>query len=323
MDNLNHLSDEELMTQLLASCADRRRANVRTLVILAHVNARELHLAAAASSLWDFCRRFLSMSHGTAFRFATVAPLCAKFPFLLDGIERGELHLTTLSQIAPFLKKTDDPEELIRTTAGMKREAVSALLAERFGKLAHHVSYGPMMPWDVELQNLIERAQQLFSHADWSRDVLEMTKRAYRLFIAEGEKRLRGKGARPRSGRAKPTRDFSRHATSEIYERHGEQCAFVDERTGLRCNSRAFLQIDHVILRAFGGTSEADNGRPLCARHNAFEAKRVLGRDYVESRIRDRQQQRQRAKCVSSATRVGASASSEDGEGDDNRESPG
>ena len=168
-----------------------------------------------------------------------------------------------------------------------------------------------------------ERAQQLFSHADWSRDVLEMTKRAYRLFIAEGEKRLRGKGARPRSGRAKPTRDFSRHATSEIYERHGEQCAFVDERTGLRCNSRAFLQIDHVILRAFGGTSEPDNGRPLCARHNAFEAKRVLGRDYVESRIRDRQQQRQRAKCVSSATRVGASASSEDGEGDDNRESPG
>jgi hypothetical protein len=260
------------------------------------------------------------MSHGTAFRFATVAPLCRKFPFLLDGIERGELHLTTLTQIAPWLKKATNPEELIRETAGMRREAVDRLLVERFGKNAPHVSYGSMMPWDLELQGLIDRARDLFSHADWSRDVLEMTKRAYRFLIADGEKRLRGKGARP--PRRKPTNGFSRHATREIYERHGEQCAFVDVQTGLRCNSRAYLQKDHVVLRAFGGSSESGNGRPLCAGHNLFEAKRVLGRDYVEGRIRERQQETQNAKSVSSATRVSSSSHAEDDGRDDDRENP-
>lgn len=323
MDKLDLLSNEELMAQLLACCANRRSGNVRTLVVLGEVDARELHLAAAASSLWDFCRRFLSMSHGTAFRFATVAPLCRKFPFLLEGIERGELHLTTLTQIAPFVKKAQDPEALIRETAGMKRDAVDRLLVERFGKIAPHISYGPMMPWDSELQDLIDRAHDLFSHASWSRDVLEMTKRAYRLFIAEGEKRLRGKGARAQPPpRKAATNEFSRHATSEIYERHGEQCAFVDERTGARCNSRAFLQKDHVVLRAFGGSSESENGRPLCARHNLFEAKRVLGRDYVEHRIRARQQERRSSQSVSSATRVTSSSPDMNDARDHGRESP-
>jgi hypothetical protein len=322
MSKLDHLSNEELMTQLLACCADRRSSNVRTLVILAEIHARDIHLAAAASSLWDFCRRFLSMGHGTAFRFATVAPLCAKFPFLLEGIERGELHLTTLAHIAPYLQKVENPEELVRETAGMRRDAVDQLLHERFGKATPHVSYGPMMPWDLELQTLIDRAHELFSHAKWSRDVLEMTKRAYRLLISEGEKKLRGRGARPGPARSQPTKGFSRDATREIYEQYGEQCSYVDPQTGLRCNSRGYLQRDHIRLRALGGTHDPCNGRPLCAGHNLFEAKRVLGSDYVERRIRSRQQEREKAKPVPLATRVAPSTRAVDDGRDDDRENP-
>src|SRR5207253_11270771 len=58
MAKLDHLSNEELMAQLMAYCADRRRSTVGILEFLANVAARDMHLEFAASSLWDFCRRF-------------------------------------------------------------------------------------------------------------------------------------------------------------------------------------------------------------------------------------------------------------------------
>jgi hypothetical protein len=74
-----------------------------------------------------------------------------------------------------------------------------------------------------------------------------------------------------------------------MFETHGDQCSFVDERTGARCPSRAYIQRDHIHMRAHGGTNDAKNLRPMCAAHNVFLAEQALGRAYVESRIHFRQ----------------------------------
>lgn len=293
METLAHLSNEELVAQLVACSADRRRSTKRLLVLLVEIETREVYLELAASSIWDFCRRFLLMSHGTAYRFVKVARLCVDYPFILDGIERGELHMTTLTQIAPFVHAAN-VDELVSETAGKKRADVDFLLGQRFGKSVAPVSYGPMMPWDRELQDLIDRARELMSHAIPSGDVLELTKRAYRELIATAEKKMRGKAERPRPAPTRKTKGISRHATRAMFERHGEQCCYVDEKTGARCPSRAFLQRDHVVLRAHGGSDDAENLQPMCARHNVFLAKRALGRAYVERRIRGRQKPKQK-----------------------------
>ena len=73
------------MAELTACCLDTRRSNVRTLVFLAEVETRQLYLRAAASSMWDYARRMLRMSHGAAHRNVCVARLCRKYPFLLDS----------------------------------------------------------------------------------------------------------------------------------------------------------------------------------------------------------------------------------------------
>lgn len=238
------------------------------------------------------------MSHGTAFRFVKVARLCADYPFILDGIERGDLSLTTLTQIAPFVRATN-AEELVIETAGKSRVEVDRLLGRYFGKETF-VSYGPMMPWDLELQGLIDRARELLSHTIPSGDVLALTKHAYRVLIADAEKKTRGRVTRPRSPRPKETttRGISRHATRAMYARYGEQCSYVDKATGARCPSRAFLQRDHILMRVFDGGDEAENLRPLCARHNLYLAKRALGRAYVERRIRERQQHKHASTAV-------------------------
>src|ERR1051325_6704310 len=115
MHSLAHLSDDELVAELTNCCCDIRRFKVKVLVFLAEVEERELHLLAAASSPWEYARRDLKMSHGTAFRFIKCARLCKKYPFLLERIERGEIHLTTLTDIAPFITD-DNVHELVEET---------------------------------------------------------------------------------------------------------------------------------------------------------------------------------------------------------------
>ena len=54
-----------------------------------------------------------------------------------------------------------------------------------------------------------------------------------------------------------------------VWMRDQGQCVYKT-RTGQRCGSRRFLQIDHIQPFALGGDSEPENLRLLCAGHNRF-----------------------------------------------------
>ena len=75
-----------------------------------------------------------------------------------------------------------------------------------------------------------------------------------------------------------------------MFETHGEQCCYIDEKTGERCPSRSFIQRDHWRMRAHGGTHDAKNLRPLCGAHNRLLARLALGNDYIQRCIDLRQQ---------------------------------
>jgi hypothetical protein len=47
-----------------------------------------------------------------------------------------------------------------------------------------------------------------------------------------------------------------------------EPCYATDEKTGRRCNSTKFLQLDHIIPFARGGANTKENLRWLCGEHN-------------------------------------------------------
>ena len=290
MQTLDPLSNDELVAELTTCCLDMRRSKVRALVFLAEVEEREIHLLAAASSMWDYARRFLGISHGTAYRLIRGARLCRRFPFLLDRIERGEAHLTTLTHIASFITE-ENVHELVAETSGKNRASVDLILLRRFGAEPANGRWASPMPYDEELLRMMDRARALLSHTIPSGDRLEISKVAFTVLIAHLEKTRRAKADNPRPAPTEPTKDISRHATREMYERDGDQCSYVDERTGARCPSRAFIQRNHVIMRVHGGTDESTNLEPMCGPHNRLLAKLALGRDYVEERIRCREEQ--------------------------------
>ena len=79
----------------------------------------------------------------------------------------------------------------------------------------------------------------------------------------------------------------------EVNERDGQQCTYVDEH-GVRCEARAFLELDHVTPRALGGKNIASELRVRCRQHNRLEAELIFGKKHIEERINLRQRNSKR-----------------------------
>lgn len=69
-----------------------------------------------------------------------------------------------------------------------------------------------------------------------------------------------------------------RHA---VWLRDHGKCTFKDPRTGEGCDSKKFLEVDHIISFAQGGESTFKNLRLLCGAHNQRHAIEVFGFDQV------------------------------------------
>jgi hypothetical protein len=300
MTKLDHLSDDALLAQLTACCVLGRKVDARVISYLIEVEERRIHLLRACSSMWDFATRKLGFSGGQAYRRIASARLVKRYPFILPLIENGFTHMSTLAQIHSFVGD-DNVHALVADTAGKSRDAVDQILAERFGIRRKAKQARGVLPTDEELEGLIERARELTSHVIPDGDRLKMAKRAFRLLIADEERRTRARAERPRAAAVVPTKSIPRASTRAMFEKHGEQCCYVDAKTGERCPSRVFLQRNHRRMRCRGGGHGAENLEPLCGAHNRLLAELALGRGYIERRIDFRQQKEKENKSGHSA----------------------
>jgi hypothetical protein len=155
-----------------------------------------------------------------------------------------------------------------------------------------------------EYVDLLERAQDLLSHAVPNRSLEEVHLRALRLLVDQLEKRKYGAPRKkPLAADAtEPTTDQEAsvgqskkraHAPRrrgpavvrrEVRDRDGVQCAFVDE-FGQRCRETRFLELHHEIAHARGGGETATNLSMRCQAHNALAAEEDFGREYVRERV--------------------------------------
>jgi hypothetical protein len=160
--------------------------------------------------------------------------------------------------------------------------------------IAHRVSLS------AATREKLRYAQDLLSHALPTGDEGQVIDRALDLLIATLEKRKFGAATRQpcRTGAmanspVKPTPRGDaprRHVPAAIrravWERDGGRCTFVAVN-GTRCGSKRFLEFDHVEPVARGGRTTVEALRLRCRAHNQFEAERLFGRDFMESKRRD------------------------------------
>lgn len=289
--NADALSDDALVAELDACVVAGRENDVRLLVYMIAMEKRGLYRLYACSSLYDYCKRKLRMSDGQTYRRIATARLVERYPFLLPLIASGVTHMSTLAHIRSFVTP-DNVHALVADTAGKNRDEIDRILARRFGLERRVLSERGVIFVDEELDALIQRSFELECHAVPDGDRLKLAKRAFRALIAQAEKKQRAKADRPRPGPAKATKTIPRASTRAMFEKHGEQCCYVDPVTGERCGSRVFLQRNHRRMRVHGGTHEPENLEPLCGPHNRFLAALALGRERIDRAIRLRQQMR-------------------------------
>jgi hypothetical protein len=88
----------------------------------------------------------------------------------------------------------------------------------------------------------------------------------------------------PPSG-ARRSRYVPARVRRAVLARDGNQCTFVDGKTGHRCGERRFLELEHIEPHALGGPATAENLRIVCSAHNALLARRAFGERYVAAAV--------------------------------------
>jgi hypothetical protein len=315
--NLSTMSDREVVERLQDLLREERRLTAAVLLHLAEVEARELHLRAACSSMYAYCTRVLGMSEDQAFKRIRAARVARRFPVVARAVEEGRLRLIGVLLLASQLTD-ENAEELVAEASGKSKAEIEVLLVrraprpdapERLERVAeqpellapeppepHPVTTGkttvlPLAPERFALQVTIGaathekllRAQALLRHQVPSGDLAEVVDRGLDALLDRLEGRKFGKTGAPRVARkSSGRRTVPRAVRRQVVARDGARCSFVSE-DGRRCEETGFLELDHVVPVARGGVASVEDVRILCRAHNQYEARRILGAETVEA----------------------------------------
>ncbi|MBI1860046.1 MAG: hypothetical protein HYR96_03895 [Deltaproteobacteria bacterium] len=179
-------------------------------------------------------------------------------------LENGELSLTAISALAPYLE-IGNAKEILPQVVNKSVKAIEKVLDKKFPERTKKREFFTVEMTD-ELRVLLENARRIGSEKDPLRLLIKMATH----FVRE---------KRPRACVVKRhTRYVPKAISKEVRERDGYQCTFVSPK-GIRCSQTAHLQDDHVQPWALGGSShDKGNIRSLCRAHNLFKARQDFPR---------------------------------------------
>lgn len=132
---------------------------------------------------------------------------------------------------------------------------------------------------DAQAHEDLRAIQAMLSHVMPSHDLGAVLGRALAMCRAVLEKQRTRETQAPRPHRcdgASPARHIPAAVRRAVWQRDGHRCTFIGPESR-RCESRSFLELDHVLPVARGGRGTVDNLRVRCRAHNQLEAERVFG----------------------------------------------
>lgn len=133
-------------------------------------------------------------------------------------------------------------------------------------------------PATLETRELIERAKEVLRHRIPKAELDKIFNLALKTLLARVDREQRKpRRAAPAPAKAERMRYIPEAVKRESLRRAGGQCVFIAE-DGTRCASRAWLEFDHKIPYALGGSStDSANIRVYCRAHNAWASKQIFG----------------------------------------------
>ena len=127
--SIQHLDKQQLLRAFAGLVDQDRRDTATMLAYISEIDRRKLYLEHAFPSMFAFCTKRFRMSEAIAAKRIRAGRAACCFPCVFGMIERGELHLSGVHQLAGHLTEENHKEVLQRAKHKSMRE-IEKLIAE-------------------------------------------------------------------------------------------------------------------------------------------------------------------------------------------------
>lgn len=293
--DLRPLTDAELLARLGALAAQEREDTAALVEHLAELDRRGIVADTGCATLHDYCTKVLKCSDAAAFLRIRAARAARKTPRVIADLRSGAVHLDAVMRLFPFMTE-DTGEKLLDLASGATKREVMSLVASmsdekpperdviRVVAAAPTADRPEVIPAptrvriaftvDGEFQRMLDELKSLRRHRFPEGRLEDILKESVAHSLARLIPAAAKRAVEPSS--RKGSRWVPKRVKAEVWRRDGGRCVFVSS-AGIRCESREFLEYDHVIPWALGGKTEASNLRLLCRPHNQRRAVKRFG----------------------------------------------
>lgn len=272
-------SDADLLAEAVRLSQSERDATVSLVAVLAELDERRLFLGESCSSLFVYCTRILRLSEHAAYGRIAAARVSRRFPLALELFAAGELTLTAITLLSPYLTP-ENHRALLREACGKSKRDVAMIVARLNPQPAIVASVVPLAPGLFKLQCSLSQqgqddlraAQDLLRHVIPTGDIGLIVERALATLVRDLARMKTGATEKPKPARLQTfdSRHIPAAVRRSVWNRDGGRCAFVGPRG--RCETAAFLEYHHVKPYAAGGVTTVGNLELRCRAHNRYEA---------------------------------------------------
>jgi hypothetical protein len=297
--NFKYLSNTTLIEKTKALAARERELGVQVIHHLREIEARQLFIPAGFSSLFDFTVKILGYTEGAADRRIKAMRLLSALPKteslkIEASLSAGELSLSNLSALQRFF--VTEKKDRQRSYSVPERLALIEELKRKSAREAERVlvKHSPEsartklhFTADEVLTKKLERLKELLSHQLPTQDMNALLNKladmALKTLEKESTPASECTGAasaqpnalateQPKPNRSTNPRYIPAKLKAALMRKAQNQCQYTDPKSGQRCSTRHYLQIDHITPVAYGGAASPQNLRVLCAAHNRYAA---------------------------------------------------
>ncbi len=309
---LQQLSNPILLANFITLVQRERKISREVLEYIAEIEKRRLYAEEGFSSTHDWLVSVHGYSHASAGRRVNAARILCAVPAAAEKIETGSLCMTTLSRVQSAIRleekrsgetMTTERKAEVMTEIELKpKTQIEQSLAEIFQtpapqkEILRPKSDGETrlhLTLNAEQMQKLKRVAELLSHKLDGNSYAGLIEAMADLVIAQKDPLAKVVKSRSkkhcdtkqdRSGVKKALsvrKAIAPSVRNSIYRRDQGCCQF-ESANGMKCLSRSFTQIDHIIPYALGGSNEPDNLRLLCRAHNLLMAEKVFGREKID-----------------------------------------
>jgi 5-methylcytosine-specific restriction endonuclease McrA len=281
------MTNAEVLDGLKLALKEERTSLVVGLKFLCEIEKRQIHLEEGYSSLSHFCQEGLRLSRSSSLKKICASRLMARFPILEKYLREQRLHLTAIVTLSKHLTE-ENHVELFEVASTLSEDKLKRKLAamfpnttkEKISKLEWLNDEEALLTLTLpaSLVAKLERLKELRKKVHPDGNLAKLLEEAVDTQLNKIDPVQRKPSTKtPKESVVHPRR-IRRGIQTVVWKHDDSSCAFVSA-SGKRCGERAFLEVDHRVAWAHGGSSrDPKNLRLLCSGHNRFLARKTFGR---------------------------------------------